>query len=132
MTLWDWLTTTTSGDGLFTTLGLGTFLVLFATNRILTIGQHRGRVADIVAHHQREMAAKDAAHTRELAEKDARIAEKDASREGWRDVALKERELRDTATNGVASAATAALVDVKHVLESLDEALDGPDGRRHD
>lgn len=114
MTLWDWITTTTDGNSVFTTLGLGVLAVLFASNRILTIGQHRSRVADLVEH-----------HAREIAEKDARIADISAARDGWKDVALKERELRDAATNGVAAAATAAIVDVKHVLESLDEAIDG-------
>jgi hypothetical protein len=117
MTLWEWITTTTSGDSLFTTLGLGVLSVLFATNRILTIGQHRSRTADLIAHHQRE-----------LAEKDARILDAHVSR-GWRDVALKERELREVAMSGTVSAATSAIVDVKHVLESLDEAIDGRGGK---
>jgi hypothetical protein len=114
MTLWDWITTTTSGDSVFTALGLGVLSVLFATNRILTIGQHRARTADLVAHHERE-----------LAEKDSRITDAHTSRDGWRDVALKERELREAAMSGTVSAATSALIDVRHVLESLDEAIDG-------
>jgi hypothetical protein len=114
VTPWEWITTTTSGETVFTTLGLGALAVLFATNRILTIGQHRSRVLDLVEH-----------HTRELAEKDARIADAHTSRDGWRDVALKERELREAAMSGAVTAATSAIVDVKHVLESLDEALDG-------
>lgn len=119
MTLWDWITSTTDGDALFTTLGLGVLAVLFATDRILTKGAHERRTADLQAH-----------HARELKEKDARIAEAKESREGWKAVALKERERADKATEPAVHAAE-ALGNVAHVLESLDAAI-GNGSRSHD
>lgn len=119
MTVWEWITSTMGAGDLLTTLGIGALAVLFATDRIMTKGQHERRTADLTKHHGRE-----------LAEKDARLAEVRESRDGWKAVALEERKLRDAATVGVAASATAALVDVKHVLESLDETLDGREGSR--
>ena len=114
MSLWEWITTTTSGDSLFTTLGLGVLSVLFATNRILTIGQHRSRTADLQEH-----------HTRELAEKDARINDIRESRDGYKEATRVERERADAATASVGELADT--VDaVLHVLQSLDRVLPDP------
>lgn len=117
MSLWEWITTTTSGDSLFTTLGLGVLSVLFATNRILTIGQHRARTADLQEH-----------HARELAEKDARIADIRESRDGYKEASRVERERADKATDSVGEMADT--VDaVLHVLQSLDRVLPNPSSR---
>lgn len=114
MTLWEWITTTTSGDSLFTTLGLGVLSVLFATNRILTIGQHRARTLDLQEH-----------HARELKEKDSRLADARDSRDGWKEAARVERERADKATDSVGEMA-AAIADVLHVLQALERALPQP------
>lgn len=116
MTPWEWITTTTSVDNMLTTLGLGGLAILFATDRILTKGQHTRRTADLEAHHQRE-----------LAEKDSRLAAVDESRREWKQAALTERERADKATEGMATVA-GSLARVEHVLESLDRALGGSGG----
>lgn len=117
MDLWEWITTTTPASSVFTTFGLGVLAVLFATDRILTKGQHTRRAADLVAFHERE-----------LIEKDQRIADMKESRNGWREVALREREIRETVTKALVESSTDALIDVKHVLESLDKAIPNPRG----
>ena len=119
MDLWEWFTTSTTSDSLFTTFGLGALAILFATDRIITRGQHARRVADLEGHHGRELAVAE-----------ARLADAKASAAGWKEVALRERELRESVTTGAVAAATGALVDVKHVLESLDESLDGSERQR--
>jgi hypothetical protein len=119
MNVWEWVTTTLGAGELFTTLGVGTLAVLFATDRILTRGQAERRTADLKEH-----------HARELAEKDARLADAHSSRDGWKDVALQERELRERAMSGTLEAATNAIVDTQHVLESLDAAIDGREKAR--
>lgn len=112
MTVWEWLTTTTSVDALLQGAGLLTLAFLFARDLILTRGAHLRRVADLVDH-----------HTRELAEKDARIAEIRESRQEWKDAAQLQSTRADAATSTV-SAMAESLGRVEHVLESLDRALD--------
>lgn len=87
MSPWEWLTTTTSVESMLSTLGLGALAVLFATNRIITKGQHESRVADLKEHHARELAAAD-----------KRLEATDESRREWRAAAGSERERADTAT----------------------------------
>ena len=104
MNIWDWITTTTTVDSIISTLGLGALAVLFATNRILTRGQHLDRIGDLKEHHEREMT------------------EVRTSRDGWKSVALTERGRADTATSTLGDMAD-TLRDVEHVLASLDRAL---------
>lgn len=107
MNPWDWITSTTTVDSIVSTLGLGALAILFATNRILTRGQHIDRIADLKEHHTREME------------------EVRTSRDGWKAVALAERGRADTATSTLGTMAE-TLADVEHVLVSLDRALPTP------
>lgn len=116
MNLWEWVTTTSSVDALLTTLGLGSLAILFATDRIITKGQHLRRVADLVAHHDRERAAEA-----------LRVADLIESRDGWKEAARIERERADLATASVGEMAD-TLRGIQHVLESLDRALPTPAG----
>lgn len=117
VTPWEWVTAT-SFDTLLTALGGLTLAALFATNRILTRGQHLDRVADLKEH-----------HARELDEKEARIAEVKESRDGWKAVALTERERANAAASSVEDVGD-SLVRIEHVLESIDSALpEPPEGR---
>lgn len=123
MNLWEWITTTTSPDSWITTLGIGTLALLFATDRILTRGQHSRRVADLTEH-----------HAREIKEKDARLADARESREGYKEAARVERERADRATASVGEIAD-TLTGVLHVLQSLDRVLPAPSPEvetRHD
>lgn len=138
MSPWEWITTTTSVETLFTTLGLGSLAILFATDRILTKGQHLRqiqalvkaqdeRVADMVEAHEQRIADLSAHHTRELVEKDSRIADVIESRDGWKEAARLERERADKVTAAFTDVA-GAVTDIQHVLESLDRALPSPGG----
>lgn len=120
MTLWDWFTGTASVDSALTALGLGALAILFATDRIITKGQHLRRVQDLVAHHERERAAEA-----------ARLADVVESRNGWKEAARLERERADLAT-ATAAKTSAVLNRVLHVLESLDRALPTPVGGDHE
>ena len=116
MTPWEWFTGTATVDSLLTTLGLGVLAVLFATDRVITKGQHERRTADLVAH-----------HARELAEKDSRLAAVDESRREWKAAAEAERVRAEQATASLGNVAD-SLERVEHVLGSLDRALDGAGG----
>lgn len=120
MDLWEWITSTTSVDSIFTTLGLGALALLFARDSIMTKGQHERRTADLVNHHDRE-----------LGEKEKRIGEMRESRDGYKEAARLERERADRATAAVGEIAE-TLEDIMHVLQSLDRALPTPVGGAHD
>lgn len=107
MDLWQWITTTTTVDSIVSTLGLGALAVLFATNRVLTRGQHLDRIGDLKEHHEHEMA--------EIRD----------SRDGWRAVAMTERERADKATSSLDDMKD-SLEAIEHVLASLDSALPPP------
>lgn len=91
MTLWEWVTTTVSIDSILSTLGLGALAVLFATNRIWTIGQVNARIADLKEHHGRELAQIQLSHEAVIAEKDDRYAEMKESRDYYRGARLEEK-----------------------------------------
>lgn len=111
MTPWEWVTTSTSVDSVFTTLGVGTLAFLFARDLILTRGQHTRRTADLASH-----------HVRELAEKDLRIADIRESRNGYKEAARIERDRADRATDSVREIAETTKA-VLRVLQSLDLVL---------
>lgn len=116
MNVWEWFTATASVDSALTALGLTGLAFLFATDRIITKAQHIRRVQDLVEH-----------HARELAEKDDRIAQGVTSENYWKEAARIERERADKQF-AVVGEVLATLVDVKHVLESLDRALPTAEG----
>ena len=131
MNAWEWFTTTASVDSLLTTLGLGTLALLFARDLILTKGQHLRRVQDLVAAHELRIADLLAHHARELVEKENRIADISESRDGWKEAARLERERADKATAAVGDMAD-SLTGIQHVLESLNRALPSPVGGPHE
>lgn len=121
MSVWEWISTTTTIDSIFSTLGLGALAVLFATNRILTRGQHETRIADLKAHHERELKQKDATYNA-MKEADATAySEMRASRDYYRGARFEEKARADRATeqlletNEIARAATHALTALSEV-----------------
>lgn len=113
MDAWDWITSTTTVDSLLTTLGIGALAVLFATDRILTKGQHIRRVLDLEQH-----------HTRERAEWQSRYDDLKESRDTYKEATREERERADKATAAVGDMAEALRANV-HVLSSLEEVAKG-------
>lgn len=63
MSPWEWFATTAPAGALINALGLGALAVLFATDRVLTRGQHARRVADIVKTHDERIDELKASHT---------------------------------------------------------------------
>lgn len=117
MSLWDWITTSTSVDSVLTTLGLGALAVLFATNRILTRGQHLDRIADLKEHHARELAA--AAD---------RLEATDESRKEWRSAAHDERARADAATTAANELGNEFGKLAVGMLSSIDEGVKQGEG----
>lgn len=111
--LWEWFAATTSVDQLIQAAGIGTLVVLFSTNRIITLGQHNSRIADLVKYHESELKARDASHAALLAEKDRAYAaletsstralvEMQGSRDYYRAARLDEQDRADKATDTLA------------------------------
>ena len=110
MGIWDWITGTARVDSILSTLGLGALAVLFATNRIITKGQHEARVADLKGFHERELAGKD-----------ERIDALDESRRYWRDAAESQRSRADKVTDMLGEFTELGRLSV-HALTAIDEA----------
>lgn len=111
MNPWEWFTSTIPAGDVISAVGVGAFVIAILTDRLLTRGQHLRSIADLTAHHQRE-----------LAEKDARMADLRESRDGYKEAAAVERARADTATAAVGEISS-TLESVLHVMQSLDRAL---------
>lgn len=112
MSPWEWLTSTTSVNDLLTTGGGVVLAWLFATNRIITRGQHNDRVTDLKDHHARELAAAE-----------ARLAAVDESRKEWRTAAGLERERGDAATASANELGSELGSLAVRLLSSIDETV---------
>jgi hypothetical protein len=116
---WDWAAASLSAGDIISGGGLLTIVVLFYTNRILTIGQHRSRVEDITkAHearvnelvkaqdvriaelvkaHEARVAELVEYHAARLADRDDRYREMTEARDYWRTAADNEKSAREQA-----------------------------------
>lgn len=114
MDVWTWLGASFPAGTVVSGVGVGAFVTAILTDRLLTRGQHLRVIADLKGHHERELKAKD-----------DRIADLRDSKDGWRSVALAERERADKATD-IGEDVGEALEKVEHVLDSLNAALPQP------
>lgn len=120
MNIWEWITTTTSVDSIVSTLGLGALAMLFATNRIWTIGQVNARIADLKEHQGRELAQAKLSYDAMVAEKDARYAEMRESRDYYRGARLEEKGRVERLTDQLFESNETARAAV-HALTALSE-----------
>jgi hypothetical protein len=134
--LWDYLANTLPAGALINGLGLGALAILFATDRVLTKGQHLRRVADLTAANELALTVSEAARVRELAERDrfhnAILEEKDRafaiverSRDGYKEATALERARADRATEALSEFADLGRLATQ-LLRSLDEVQKGP------
>ncbi len=134
----DWLgylTATLPAGGVVNALGLGALAVLFATNRILTVGQHNSRVADIVKAHVESraelvrnnaeaIAQQERYHAAIIAEKDRAFAVVEKSRDGYKEATEVERGRADRATDALGEFTELGKLATQ-LLRSLDEVQKG-------
>lgn len=83
-------------------------IVLFATDRILTKGQHQRRVDDISINHGKL-----------IVEKDLRYAEMKESRDYYREARMVERDRADAVTEKLGLIVTEYAELTNHLLEAL-------------
>jgi hypothetical protein len=129
--VWSWLSDTISAQSIIQGLGLAALAILFATNRILTLGQHNTRTNDLIRHHTAELALKDALYNQMVAEKDRAYAEMKESRNYWQTSATNETHRADAATQQLTVVSEEGLGLAVQMVRSLQEAVEGvpPDGR---
>lgn len=109
--VWGWISGTLSVSDIIQGSGLALIVILFATRRILTIADHRSRIAD-----------QEKYHAAILKEKDDRYAEMRESRDAWKETAGEERLGREKAEAGVRELGIELGGLTTHLLGSLDEA----------
>lgn len=93
------------------TVGLGALAILFATDRILTKGQHERRVADLVDGFEKL-----------LAEKAERLGEVTRSRDYYRDARQTEADRADALAGQLAELAVEASRSASSTMTALEEA----------
>lgn len=109
---WSWLTENVNLGSLVQALGLGTLVVLFATDRILTRGQHTRRVADLVKYWS------------------GRYDEAIKSRDYYRDARLEEKARAEKSEAELVAMARETSALSSRILGSLDEAARDVKGGR--
>lgn len=98
MDVWDWLTQTNPVQ-LFTSLGAGTIVTMFVTDKLVTKGQHERRIKDLTTQHENEIKDLNKYHELALAEKDTRTQDFKESRDYYREAMENERTRADTASD---------------------------------
>lgn len=122
--LWSWITSTNI-ETYLTGGGALTLAALFATNRILTIGQHRSRIEDLQQYHAEAIAEKDKNHAAILATLEQRYAEMRESRDYYRGARLEEKDRADKATgqlvemSEIAQTTVAALTALERTAQAV-------------
>jgi hypothetical protein len=124
--LWAYLAQTAPAGALINGLGLGALAILFATDRVLTKGQHLRRIADLVTAHTAALEAQRVYHLAILAEKDRAMTIVTESRDGYKEATEIERERANTATEALSEFADLGRLATQ-LLASLDSVQKGPD-----
>jgi hypothetical protein len=120
--IWDWLSDTISAESIVQALGLTALAILFATNRILTLGQHTSRIKDLKEHHEKELTLKDSLYSQMVAEKDRAYAEMKEARNYWQSAASTEKNRADSATTQLVESNEVVRLAAQ-MVDSLDHAV---------
>ncbi|MBT2502967.1 hypothetical protein [Curtobacterium sp. ISL-83] len=122
---WGWLSGTLSVSDVISGSGLAFIVGLFATRKILTIADHRARVADLEKYYGALLKEKDDSATALAAAKDARYDEMRESRNYWREAHNEQRTRAEKAEDGVREFADEYAKLSNHLLGSIEQAAGG-------
>lgn len=112
---WEWVSGSLSVSDIISGSGLAFIVGLFATRKIITIGDHRARVADLEKFYEAR-----------LTEKDARYEELRESKSYWREAHNEQRARAEKAEDGVREFADEYAKLSNHLLGSIEQAAGGP------
>lgn len=137
MDVWDWITQTNFAS-VVSGLGLGSLAIMFATDRILTKGQHDRRildlkkthereVTDLEKHHKAEMTNLKSYHAAEIAEKEHQRSEMKESRNYYRDAYNLERASKDELSSKFSEVSVELVQLGDHLTSTFKEVGEAPD-----
>lgn len=110
---WEWLSGSLSVSDIISGSGLAFIVGLFATRKIITIGDHRARVADLEKFYEAR-----------LTEKDARYEELRESKNYWREAHNDQRARAEKAEDGVRELGVEYAQLSNHLLGSIEQAAE--------
>lgn len=110
---WEWLSGSLSVSDIISGSGLAFIVGLFATRKIITIGDHRARVADLEKFYEAR-----------LAEKDDRYEELRESKNYWREAHNEQRARAEKAEDGVRELGVEYAQLSNHLLGSIEQAAE--------
>jgi hypothetical protein len=123
---WDWVGGTLSVSDVISGSGLALIVTLFATRKILTIADHRARVADLEKYYAALLKEKDDSASALGAAKDVRYDELKESRDYWREAHNDQRTRAEKAEDGVRELGVEYAQLSNHLLGSIEQAAGGP------
>lgn len=118
---WGYLASTLPAGAVVNGVGLLSLAALFAGDRILTIGQHKRRIADLETAYAAELAARDRYHADIVSLKDDAYAELKVSRDFYREARDEERARAAKVTDQLSEVADLAKLSTR-LLASFNEA----------
>lgn len=110
---WEWVSGSLSVSDIISGSGLAFIVGLFATRKIITIGDHRARVADLEKFYEAR-----------LAEKDDRYEELRESKNYWREAHNEQRARAEKAEDGVRELGVEYAQLSNHLLGSIEQAAE--------
>jgi len=134
MDFWEWAATTMPAGAIVNAFGLGALAILFATDRVLTKGQHTRALARVESAHdkltdaltngQGAAVAELIKHHDELGEaKDALYSEMTKSRDYYRDARLVEQIRANTVTDQLGEVALEIGKLANHTIGSFNSLV---------
>jgi biopolymer transport protein ExbB/TolQ len=122
--VWGWLSGTLSVSDVISGSGLAFIVFLFAARKILTIADHRARVADLEKYYDALLKEKDTSASALATAKDARYDEMLESRNYWREAHNEQRTRAEKAEDGVREFADEYAKLSNHLLGSIEQAAE--------
>jgi len=123
---WEWVSGSLSVSDIISGSGLAFIVGLFATRKIITIGDHRARIADLEKYYAALLKEKDTSATALATAKDARYDEMLESRNYWREAHNGQRARAEKAEDGVREFADEYAKLSNHLLGSIEQAAGRP------
>jgi len=121
---WEWVSGSLSVSDIISGSGLVFIVGLFATRKILTIADHRARVADLEKYYSALLKEKDTSAAALATAADARYDEMRESRNYWREAHNGQRARAEKAEDGVRELGVEYAQLSNHLLGSIEQAAE--------
>lgn len=122
--MWGWLSGTLSVSDVISGSGLAFIVFLFAGRKILTIADHRARIADLEKYYGALLKEKGTSAAALATASDARYDEMRESRNYWREAHNVQRARAEKAEDGVRELGVEYAQLSNHLLGSIEQAAE--------